>query len=606
MQRLTALTALQLLGALAMADAAAPAGGADREASYRFLVSGRAAGGVLRAPSAGPLKNIGLPLSYLDDAAYWGEYVCALPGNSCAVTDLYNAADYSLSPPPAAPGALQIERVDVHNGSNIYDAATWQIAVMLGARGNHYAATVAPDAYTLVSGENRLLSQGFAGKSELRATTRGAMFVYNGQNVADPRRAFAFRMVAASWLNPDPLMGTRFAALIGAKALPEGNADYRPGMVSWSDWKPVTGENAWALLLGPLQAAYLHYQRDQHLNHVPHGDLAVQNALDVLPALAAMQSAIGSVYYAPAGTLANQGSVPVEPHMVSVENNLSLYAGLRVLQRTLQAELDQEPQLHAADRSALQLALSTIATMLNGGRAASGTETRGLLAFFRASAWVGGEFVPGGRADVPGATAPWLPTLEPKAIDVNTWGIAALGAAQLDQWFGFAAAYHTWQSVRQWGAYGVGTTLWGVGYSDQDGNGIAADGNFRQGVLSSEWTAGAITAVRSMIHHYQSLPTTSPDYAQAQLMWHSLRQDESAMLEGMQTLRTDRYALTTFPGKGPAIVGNGTALPYLYASRRYFIPFGWYANPLPSTCATAWAIMVADRFDPFGYGGEPN
>jgi hypothetical protein len=43
--------------------------------------------------------------------------------------------------------------------------------------------------------------------------------------------------------------------------------------------------------------------------------------------------------------------------------------------------------------------------------------------------------------------------------------------------------------------------------------------------------------------------------------------------------------------------------PYLYASRRYRVPFGWYANPIPSTASTAWVIIVADDFDPFEYGG---
>ncbi len=599
MQALRALAAhapvvlgLLSLGLSALAGEVVQDERAALEASYRFLVSARSSGGVLRAGPAGPLKNTSLPLSYLDDAGYWSEYVCALPGNACAVTDVYNAADYSLSPPPTAAGALQIERVDVHNGSNIYDAATWQIAVMLGAIANH-------DAYALVSGENRLLSQGYTGKSELRATTRGAVFVYNGQNIAEPRSAFAYRMVSTSWLNADPLLGSAQAALVTAKALPAGNADYKPGMLSWSDWKPVTGETAWALLLGPLQAAFLHYQRDGHQDHVPHAELAVQNALAVLPTIAAMQSAIGAVYYAPAGTLANQGSTMVDPHEVSVENNLSLYASLRILQQTLQAQLAHEPALSAADRASLQGALASVDTLVNGGRNARGLQTRGLLSFFRTSAWLNGEFVQGGRADVPAAPSAWLPTLEPRAIDVNTWGIAALGAQRLDEWFGFGAAYSNWQSVKHWGAYGVANTLWGVGYSDQDGNGIAADGSYRQGVLSAEWTAGAITAVRNMIHHYQALPPAAPDYAPAQQMLQSLRQDESAMLEGMQTLRADRHA-------GAAFAGTSTPLPYLYASRRYFIPFGWYANPLPSTCATAWALMVADRYDPFGYGGEPN
>jgi hypothetical protein len=28
------------------------------------------------------------------------------------------------------------------------------------------------------------------------------------------------------------------------------------------------------------------------------------------------------------------------------------------------------------------------------------------------------------------------------------------------------------------------------------------------------------------------------------------------------------------------------------------VPFGWYANPLPSTCATAWRVMLARNFNP--------
>jgi hypothetical protein len=36
------------------------------------------------------------------------------------------------------------------------------------------------------------------------------------------------------------------------------------------------------------------------------------------------------------------------------------------------------------------------------------------------------------------------------------------------------------------------------------------------------------------------------------------------------------------------------------------IPFGWVANPLPSTCATVWALLLDARYDPFGFGGAPN
>jgi hypothetical protein len=87
-----------------------------------------------------------------------------------------------------------------------------------------------------------------------------------------------------------------------------------------------------------------------------------------------------------------------------------------------------------------------------------------------------------------------------------------------------------------------------------------------------------------------------------------LRADEQTMLVHVQALRYSRYALSYLPGK-PARYKrllDETWEPYLYASRRYLVPFGWHANPLPSTCATAWMIMVADDYDPLGIDGAPN
>jgi hypothetical protein len=85
------------------------------------------------------------------------------------------------------------------------------------------------------------------------------------------------------------------------------------------------------------------------------------------------------------------------------------------------------------------------------------------------------------------------------------------------------------------------------------------------------------------------------------------------MLLGIQELRFDRYTAGALDGKphdySSLIVESAEpirAAPYLYASKRYRIPFGWYANPLPSTSSSAWIVMLADNYDPFGYGGRPN
>jgi hypothetical protein len=415
------------------------------------------------------------------------------------------------------------------------------------------------------------------------------------------------------WLAPDPLKDS-YSKLINVGALPKNNPRYQPGLVSWSDWKPVTGDNAWAFFVGPLNAAYIHFVRGLRERFVPFGDLSVQNAVAVLPAFAAMQSKCGGVYYAPTGTLQNAGTGTVNPYFVSIENNLSLFAGLNILRATLADELSRESTLTPDQKALIARNTALIHTMLSGGNLPGDRYTKGLKEFLRTRAWRDGEFVQAGFADVPAAaTDEWRPVLEPKAIDVNTWGVAALGARQIDAWFGFGAANRLWESLKRWGAYGEGQTLWGVGYSDRDGNGQTPEGVFRSGVLSAEWTAGAIVMLRNMIDYYGSLPPDSPDAARARDWVATLRTDERALVIGMQHLQFSRYIKASLPGKprhyANLIVEPTSPIrsePYLYSSRRYLVPFGWYGNPLPSTSSTAWAILVADHYDPFGYGGKPN
>lgn len=609
----TSLVVLALIAGMPLTQA--QSADVDLEGSYRFLVSDRErGGGILYTATAGALKGRQLPLSFVDSATYWGEHVCRFPETICAVVDVFHPQTFELIPEKSLAGDLQTERINTHNGANIYDAATWQIAVMLGHAVNRLPLPDNRDAYALVGNQNLLLREGYNGNSshaavgENRARTAGKVFVYNQHPVAEAKEAYTFRMLPRNWLAIDPFMGTRYGGTITARALPTGNPDYQAGKVTWTDWKPITGENAWAFLLGPLQAAYLHYLVEQKKGFVPLGDPALRNALAILSTFAAMQSYSGAVYYAPAGTVGNQGDQPVDPYEVAIENNFSLYAGLKILRTTLEAVLAHEKNLSATDRAEINGALQRIEAMINGGSIGKNRTTSGLLAFFKNSAWHQGEFVQGGRADDPASKSRWIPNLQPKAVDVNTWGIAALGAAQIDQWFGWGASFQNWQQLKQWGGYGVGTTLWGVGFSDQDGNGIDAAGNFRQGVLSAEWTAGAITMVRTLIAYYQTIPSDGPDSAKARDFVARLQQDEQSMLDAITHLRLDAYAAAGFPG-GPPNYSQLLSLPtrpYLYASKRYLVPFGWYANPLPSTCSTAWMIMVANRFNPFVYGGGRN
>jgi hypothetical protein len=289
--------------------------------------------------------------------------------------------------------------------------------------------------------------------------------------------------------------------------------------------------------------------------------------------------------YAPAGTVMNQGDQLVNRYDVAIENNFSVYAGLNILRATLIAQRDHQQNLTQTDRATIAESLRLIEAMLHGGTTVEGRRTQGMLDFFRRHAWRDGEFLQGGFANDPSQPSAWVPHRGPRAVDVNTWGIAALGANRIDEWFGFGASFNAWRQVRRWGGYGEGSQLHGVGFSDRDGNGIDARGNYRQGILSVEWTAGAIVAVREMRRFYGAVEHTAKDYERAQMFIRELKADEQAMLAAVERMQ----------------MPNGA---YPYASKRYLIPFGWYANPLPSTCSAAWMVMVKRGFDPFGPPAE--
>ena len=114
---------------------------------------------------------------------------------------------------------------------------------------------------------------------------------------------------------------------------------------------------------------------------------------------------------------------------VITENNISLYAGIRILNHVLKSTLSRQTQLQPVDRKRITQALDLCRVITSGG-AFNGKSTRGLQSFLRFQAWNQGEFVQGGWADKPGMDDSWHPAVVLKAVDVNTWGVAAIGAAR--------------------------------------------------------------------------------------------------------------------------------------------------------------------------------
>jgi hypothetical protein len=532
-----------------------------------------------------------LAVSYYSTPKYWGGYVCdatTFPGTDCAYTikpgmDGDNWHQWP-DPPDNAGANLAYERADATAGADIYDIATWQIALALVARdAANIPGADAAALNTLIENQNLHLTD-----PKYRATAANFKYGYT-DSISEPSQAFYFRMTPTDFLVTDPLWTDE--AYKGLITNAEDVTPEQMGQTSWTDWKPITGENAWAWFLGPIQADALRYEAQ---GYIPFSSTSLQNAVKVLDAFSRMQTAIGAFYYATGGSLGNVGPIPEGE--ISVENNFSALGGLRVLEAALQATKAKDA---SADKAAIDAALAKVGVMLNGGTTVGGYQTDGLLSYMFNGAYdpAKGFFVQGGTAYPASAPGNWVPASgsDPWAVDVNTWGLAALGPATADAWWGPGTAYRIWQNVRPWGGYfgpagDKSGPIWGVGYSNQDNNAI----------MSTEWTAGAINMLYMLETYYTQHPESiSPDDLSA------LQADLTSMLTNVQKLRADNYASAGFNDAVPAefLAAPPQGQAYLYGSKRYAIPFGWFANPLPSTCSTSWPVMLHYNFNPFQPGG---
>ncbi len=427
----------------------------------------------------------------------------AMPLSFRASRDYWSGLDESLSEVDAV-----IERALVENSLNIYDGALWQIAL-----------TVLPskNSERLVELHTQRLAKGEAGQmSDLRGY--GPVFLYGDEEkMMDRDSGFFFRMISDKYLQEDPL---------GHNEVP-GYPNFN--RVHHEDWKPITGEQAWAAIIGPLQVAYLKYN-----GNIPAESQELKLALSILPALEAMQSPLGALYHAPKGTFG------VHPRLISVENNLSVYAALKMLDDVLAKTGGVERQ--------------RVKAMLEK-----------LDAFFEKYAYnrLTNEFYVGGFYMGGGFVSQSL-----FSTDCQSWAILALGPEWIDAHFGNGESYKILNNtIRQSCLIDSAGSLQGLGFSCD------------HAALSVEWTCGAIMAARVTADHYAA---DKPEWAQ------DLLEKAKKMRFGIENFKTE-------------LSGHGTA--YLYSSDRYFIPFGWWANAIPSVASSAWVIFIDLYFNPFQLGG---
>jgi len=325
----------------------------------------------------------------------------------------------------------------------------------------------------------------------------------------------------------------------------------------WNDWKPILGENAWAQLSGTLHALYMLAGRDvSKINqHDPLFVLAVNfatflpNMLTPAGLIPGFPNARG-VYFSPRNMFyeLNQDA----GGSVSTENNASLLAALRMLLLIIQTTLSTSP--YAALVNVLTPVIGNVEEYLH----AAYDPRNG---FFRQ----GGSFVH--------STMKWeweqgtdVPTF---AVDCQTWGMSVLGPEKVDTWFGSGSAAKIWQQTKDFAGYGRQSNgfVKGLGYTK------AHD------IFSGEWTLGAVNMLRIFGNSSVFSPGVQQRYlAEADFMKDSVYSE----------LRLD------LTGSIPSVK---------YANKRYYIPFGWWANPFPALSSTAWAVVVDFSFNPFVLGG---
>ncbi len=499
--------------------------------------------------------------------------------------------DHQLDVPVGKSNDAAIERVMMANGANSYDMACWSVALSAATRNRAFSSEEISDFNNaLIAYHHFLITSSFPGGFQSYRVGGGSPWRYGETAVdasmgADPqgrpydaRNAYYWAFPAPKWQNPDPHWDPQ---------APSG------AVMNWPGWDAVTGEEAWFALLAPMQVAF-----NQNLGRpgwaaaqAPIDARAlVGNACRALRAVDLMQnSATGAIYR---NVRPPDGPDQAKWFDVSLENNWSMYTGLRFLKAALLDLRAALPDYRAVLDFDLDQSLMDLTRI-----------QAGMVRFFKNKALV--WHAPGQPFGDPAATGHgfFLQGTSGKAgaaqgntsgfaTDVQTWGVAAILAdreleRELEQVYGKDFLYDMFQAAIGLGGYyrpgGGPAALAGIGFNGQRAQDPASQ-------MSGEWTWGAINAAIVLADFYQEAAHADP--AKANALLASAR----SMIAGVDDLCSHDYNPKRLPG-GRDWAG------YLYANARQWIPWGWFSNACPSQAATTWAMRVSCGFDSFELGG---
>jgi len=389
---------------------------------------------------------------------------------------------------------------------------------------------------------------------------------------------FFYRMIGPTYLMSDPLMG-----MYGYewRAVPIGqNPDKAQwwngaGVIHWNDWKPITGENVWGLILGPMQVLFI-----RNCSHIPKfatfdkAPAEVQLAVSIMPAADALLSPMGSSTIAPRELRCSP------PTQVRKPTSLTRTTSLPGLpSRPCFFVLDN---FYSGGDSTLDQAKVTTKKIIDG-----------------LDHWFDANLLPmqidnetvvsqGGHVTFAGAYKP-QGGKQAFAVDCQTWGMLVLGSKRFDKAYGSKTdAYHIWQATKKLAGYYIDGQLAGVGYTTiQKQNQTKPN---TTDIWSGEWSWGAVFMTRKLAAEYN---------ASGKMAWSSSLLADSKMM-------VDAMSKEVKPGQDGVWISGGLVQndgSYLYANKRFFIPWGWYANPIGATSSTGWAVFNDWNYDPFALGG---
>eukprot|EP01060_Flectonema_neradi_P024738 TRINITY_DN33618_c0_g1_i1.p1 TRINITY_DN33618_c0_g1~~TRINITY_DN33618_c0_g1_i1.p1 ORF type:complete len:888 (+),score=167.09 TRINITY_DN33618_c0_g1_i1:76-2739(+) len=557
---------------------------------------------------------------------------------------------------------LQTEKYLAILGLDIYDGALWSIASSILQNGEavqNYNGAILLDSRTFqlqdIRADKACVGDMYSGQCT-DPTQAGACGLCYGDEMKsiDKKNALLFRLIADYWA----IQGT-----VDPRC-PDLNH-----LWTWNDYKPILGENAWALMIGPLTAATKRYGGPQN---VPATCTEFQLAENVIPALESLRTSVtdetkpgyGAIYYSVNNAFFYAGSTnPDAGATVSVENQASTLAALRAFDHILSFQPDSYKSLRC-----------------RVARLISGLET------FLLSAYNGKFFRQGGAYNRTTGVWTWAQVQgQPGfAVDCQTWVASVLGSKAIDSKYGENETYKLWQTMKSMAGYGKqqNGTVKGLGYTSVDVAQFVANSTTDAGpsivvtILgdSSNFNKSDFTAKVSYIIgespsfiqvlNSTSGPPTSSQQQTTSVTFVILRQgDATAFTETKKfytMMNTKGSQQKTYLGAVTCIIpevfsgewtfgainwarvmanesgysktiidsiisdadfmrssieqelmlstpvqsGFNTHPSVAYANLRYYIPFGWWANPLPSMASTSWAVAVDSSFNPLNILGR--